>query len=392
MQESAMGYMFLAAGIGCCVWISVYAIGVWTVIRGARLAGVKAPARQTWPSISVVFAARDEEEEIGDAIEALLAQDYPGLEVIAVNDRSSDATGRIIDQMAKIDSRLRAVHVDTLPEGWLGKVNALDRGFRESDGEWVLFTDADVKLAPDTLKKAVTFAEKNNAEHLVLFPKLLEASYMLEVAFAAFSILLMTSTKAFRIGSPGSRAYIGVGAFNMVQRQALTRSEGFEWLKMEVGDDLGLGLLLRNAGAKVAFAFAEMGVSLVWYRSLGQMFHGMQKNLFSSARYSYLMLVPLLALLTIFSLSPLVVLLPSAPTALILLSALAFLSSIALGLTSRGLFVSRVTPYFLGPLGFMLVTLMIANSGLMCALRGGIDWRGTLYPLKALRKGQRVKL
>jgi len=387
-----MGYIFMAAGIGCCGWVSVYAIGVWTVIRAARLACVEAPPRQKWPSISVIFAARDEEEEIGAAMEALLSQDYPDFEVIAVNDRSSDATGRIIDHMAEKDSRLRAVHVDTLPQGWLGKVNALDKGLQESGGEWLLFTDADVKLATDTLKKAVTFAERNNAEHLVLFPKLLEASYLLEVAFAAFSILLMTSTRAFRIGRPGSRAYIGVGAFNMVRREALRRSEGFEWLKMEVGDDLGLGLLLRNAGAKVVFAFAEMSVSLVWYRSLGQMFHGMQKNLFSAARYSYLRLIPLLALLTVFSLSPLAGLLPSAPTALRVLSALALFSGVALGLASRGLFVSRVTPYFLGPVGFLLVTLMIANSGLMCALRGGIDWRGTLYPLEALRKGQRVKL
>jgi len=387
-----MGYMFLAAGVGCCVWVSVYAIGVWTIMRAPRLAEVETAPRQSWPSISVVFAARDEEEEIGSAIEALLAQDYPDLEVIAVDDRSSDATGRIIDDIAKKDTRLRAVHVDALPEGWLGKVNALNRGFRDSGGDWLLFTDADVKLAPDTLKKAVIFAENNNAEHMVLFPKLLEASYMLEVAFTAFSILLMVSTKAFRIGRPGSRDYIGIGAFNMVRREALTRSEGFEWLKMEVGDDLGLGLLLRNAGAKVVFALGEMGVSLVWYRSLGQMFRGMQKNLFSSARYSYLRLVPLLALLTMFSLSPLAGFLPSAPAALGVLSALALLSSVALGLASRGLFVSRVTPYFLGPAGFLLVTLMIANSGLMCALRGGIDWRGTLYPLEALRKGQRVKL
>lgn len=387
-----MGYAFIAAGAGCCIWIALYSIGVWTVRRSPRLADITPGVREYWPPVSVVLAARDEEKEIGATIKALLSMDYPGIEVIAVNDRSTDSTGSIIDDIASRDSRLRAVHIDTLPEGWLGKVNALGRGFRRASGKWVLFTDADVKLAPDTLKKAVTFAEQSGAEHLVLFPKLLGASFMLEVAFVAFSVLFMTGTRAFNIGRPGTRAYIGVGAFNMARREALMRSKGFEWLRMEVADDVGLGLLLHNAGARTVFAFAEMGVHLRWYTKLPEMFRGMRKNLFSAARYSYLRLALMLMLLSVFSLSPLAGLLPQAPAGLRILSAMALFSCAALAAASGRLFISRVTPYLLGPLGFLLITLMIASSGLRCALRGGIDWRGTFYHIEALRKGQRVKL
>jgi cellulose synthase/poly-beta-1,6-N-acetylglucosamine synthase-like glycosyltransferase len=386
-----MGYVMLIAGLGCSLWCLFYSLGVWTVLSSARLARMKAAHRETWPLLSVVFAARDEEEQIGDSLKALLSLDYPALEVIAVNDRSTDSTGSIIDDLAVRDNRLRAVHIDALPEGWLGKVHALNRGFRESRGEWVLFTDADVKLEPDTLKRALGLAEEKNAEHIVLFPKLIGASFMLEVAFVAFSILFMTGTRAFMVGRPGSKAYIGVGAFNLVKRDAFARSKGFEWLRMEVADDVGVGLLMRDAGARTAFAFAEMGVHLVWYENLPQMISGMEKNMFSSSWYSYPRLALQVTVLTAFSLSPLTVLLPSAPPAIKLLAALALLLSAVLGLASRGLFISRTTPYLLGPVGFMLVTFMILNSGIKCALRGGIDWRGTFYPLEALRKGQRVR-
>ena len=388
-----MGYIYLTAAMGCIACIALYCLGAWTVTHAARLAHVNPPARDDWPAISVVFAARDEALSIGHSIDTLLSLDYPALEVIAVNDRSSDATGRIIDEAARRDPRLRAVHIHTLPEGWLGKVHALERGFQESsDGQWLLFTDADVKFAPDTLKKAVTMAEARDVQHLVLFPKLIEASFWLEVAFVAFSVLFMAGTKAFRVGRPGSRAFIGVGAFNMVKRETLKRSKGFEWLRMEVADDVGLGMLMRDAGARAAFAFAEMGVHLAWYRTLAQMFRGMQKNLFMAAYYSYSRLVPMLVLLTVMGLSPLMGLVPGAPPALKALSVASLLSTAALGLSSRRLFISRTVPYLLGPLGFLLITMMMVNSALICAIKGGIEWRGTLYPLKALRKGQRVKL
>ena len=387
-----MGYVLLTAGIGCCLWCLVYSLGIWTVLSSARLSNIEVAPGDSWPSLSVIFAARDEEAEIGDALKALMDLHYPSLEIVAVNDRSSDSTGRIIDGMAARDSRIKAVHIDILPEGWLGKVNALNRGFMESSGQWVLFTDADVKLAPDTLKRALSYARQKDAEHVVLFPKLLGASYLLEVAFVAFSILFMTGTRAFMVGRPGSKAFIGVGAFNLVKRDAFARSKRFEWLKMEVADDVGVGLLMRDAGAKTAFAFAEMGVHLVWYENLRQMVRGMEKNMFSSSWYSYPRLALQVTVLTAFSLSPLAAFLPSATPGLKALAALAIFLTVALGIFSRRLFISRTTPYFLGPPGFLIVTFMILNSGIKCALKGGIEWRGTLYPLEWLRKGQRVRL
>src|SRR5882762_2904865 len=106
------------------------------------------------PRISLIFAARDEEEKLPAALATLMEIDYPNLEVIAVDDRSNDATGRILDDYAAVNPRLRVVHVTDLPPGWIGKPHALQKAYEISAGEWLLFTDADVRFRPDVVRRA----------------------------------------------------------------------------------------------------------------------------------------------------------------------------------------------------------------------------------------------
>src|ERR1700733_5991 len=107
------------------------------------------------PQISLLFAARDEEEKLPGALATLAQIDYPGLEIIGVDDRSDDATGQILDEFALKHARFRALHVKELPSGWLGKPHALQRAYEASTGEWLLFTDADVRFKVDALRRAM---------------------------------------------------------------------------------------------------------------------------------------------------------------------------------------------------------------------------------------------
>jgi cellulose synthase/poly-beta-1,6-N-acetylglucosamine synthase-like glycosyltransferase len=156
-------------------WLAAFA--GW--FRGARRVPMLREAAQKpidgYPSVSVVVAARDEEAGVGEALASLLDQDYPGgLEVVAVNDRSTDNTGGIIaDLAARRPERLRPLEVEALPEGWLGKNHALYRGATEARGEWLLFTDADVRFSPDCLELAMRYAETEHLDHLTLAPELL---------------------------------------------------------------------------------------------------------------------------------------------------------------------------------------------------------------------------
>src|SRR5215469_13916359 len=136
------------------------------------------------PRVSIVVPARNEAEHIEAALLSLLQLDYPDYEVIAVDDRSEDATGTIIDRLAEewrprgeaSHHLLKVLHVTELPPGWLGKTHAMWLAGKQATGDWILFTDADVVFRNDALRRAVSYAERVRGDHLVLFPTMIMKS------------------------------------------------------------------------------------------------------------------------------------------------------------------------------------------------------------------------
>src|SRR4029077_15828446 len=197
--------------------------GLRVAYGAIRLPWVKdfAPAADDdCPPISILFAARDEEEKLPAALATLMEIDYPRLEVIAVDDRSQDATGRILDEFAAAHPRLHVVHVAELPQGWLGKPHALQKAYEASSGEWLLFTDADVRFAPDSLRRAIAIARSRSADHLTLFGDVLMVGFWETVVLTFFGLAMHVGNESHRVSDPNSRAYIGVGAFQLIRRSA----------------------------------------------------------------------------------------------------------------------------------------------------------------------------
>ena len=116
------------------------------------------PPEFGWPSLALIFAGRNEKDSVESATRSMIAQDYPNLTIIAVNDRSTDSTGAILDRLASEEPKLRAIHVASLPAGWLGKNHALQQAANATDARWLLFTDADIHFEPGVLRHAVAFA------------------------------------------------------------------------------------------------------------------------------------------------------------------------------------------------------------------------------------------
>ncbi|MEP7220769.1 MAG: glycosyltransferase, partial [Bacteroidota bacterium] len=176
------------------------------------------PMNGAWPSISVIVPAMNEEETIEPAMRSLLMLDYPDIEIIAVNDRSTDRTGEILDRLAREHpGNLRVIHVTDLPAGWLGKCNALSVAARHARGEWILFTDADVVFEPDALRVAAAFATSGRADHIVLFPRMLWGDPVEAALLAFFAMALTIGFRMWRVESRSLRAFVGIGAFNMIR-------------------------------------------------------------------------------------------------------------------------------------------------------------------------------
>jgi glycosyltransferase involved in cell wall biosynthesis len=352
-------------------------------------------AEDKLPTLSLVIAASNERHTMQHSIPDLLATDYPNVEFILVDDRSSDGTGELIEGFAKNDDRVHPIHIILLPEGWLGKVNALDTGASTAKGKWLLFTDADIHFRPHALEKAVAFAEQQRLDHLMLVPEPRQTgSTLLDLFVLCFGSFFVQTIKAREIGNPKSKAYGGVGAFNLVRRTSLEKTEGFEWLKMDVIDDVGLGLLLRRHHAKARILSGTDLIHFEWYPSLREMIKGLEKNTFAGfARYSY----PRAGLLTIAML--LVILYPLI-WSIIIGSVVALAATLFIyiflpflvALTQRKLIPTSPRLMLMLPLGFLLLTYALVRSTYITWREKGIRWRGTFYPLDALRRGQRVKL
>jgi cellulose synthase/poly-beta-1,6-N-acetylglucosamine synthase-like glycosyltransferase len=216
-------------GLGVAALLSALWFGVaadW--FRGSGRVPVLANLRGTgskpddYPSVSVVVAARDEREAVESALRSLLEQDYPGrLEVIAVDDRSTDGTGDVMTGLAaRMPGRLRHLRVDRLPEGWLGKNHALWLGAGEAEGGWLLFTDADVRFETDCVRLAVRHALDEGFDHLALAPELVSRGTVLKSFVAAFSLVFEVTQRPWRVSDPEAKESVGVGAFNLVRREA----------------------------------------------------------------------------------------------------------------------------------------------------------------------------
>lgn len=338
------------------------------------------------PSVSILFAARDEADGMPRALEKFLTLDYPQLEVVAVDDRSTDATPDILEAAARLDPRLKVAHVDTLPDGWLGKPHALQKAFERSTGEWLLFTDADVHFAPDLLRRAISLMKKRSLDHLTLLGIVQVFEVGEQIAMIFFGLVFMVGSRPWSAGNPDSGGYHGVGGFQLVRRSAYEASGTHQRLAMEVVDDMKLGKILKERKFRSAAALAGDAVSVRWHAGLKNLVRGTSKNFFAGTGYRVWLAALHIAVVLGMCVVP-VFLLPFARGWALLFALIAVtLPAIPFLGAARQL----KAPAFLAasyPLGALLFAWMMTYSVATTLRQGGIVWRGTFYPLKDLKRG-----
>ncbi len=244
--------------------------------------------------VSVIVPARNEAEHIEAALLSLLQLDYPDCEVIAVDDRSEDATGVIMDRLRSqwrnrgeaSHHRLRVLHVSELPKEWLGKVHAMWQAAQQATGEWLLFTDADVVFRADALRRALLYAERERADHVVLFPTMIMETAGERMMMAFFQSQFVFAHRPWKVADPKSRDSIGVGAFNLVRTSVYEKIGTYAALRMAVLDDMMLGELVKQNGYRQRCAFGRDLLRLRWYLGTMGMIRGLTKNFFAILRFN----------------------------------------------------------------------------------------------------------
>jgi glycosyltransferase involved in cell wall biosynthesis len=346
------------------------------------------------PRVSIVVPACNEEEHICETLVRLLALDYSNYEILAVNDRSTDRTGQIMEEVAASpqarDSqaiiRLKVVHISELPAGWMGKTHAMWTAAQQATGDWLLFTDADVLFKPDTLRRAVAYAEDERADHVVLFPRMIMKQPGEKIMISFFQALFVFGHRPWKVADPKARDHMGVGAFNMVRRSTYNAVGTYRALRMEVLDDMKLGKVIKNAGFAQRNVFGEDLISIYWAKGAFGIVNNLTKNFFAVLSFRWSLTVASIVGLGFVSLWPFLgIWLAHGWARIPYAIALGSLFLIYYGMSAR----TAIPPYyfFLHPVSTSLFMYILLRSMVLTIWNGGIVWRGTKYPLEELRKG-----
>ncbi len=340
------------------------------------------------PVVSVIIPALNEEGDIREALSSVLALDYPGLEIIVINDRSTDGTGVILEEMAACHSQLKVIHITKLPPGWLGKNHALHCGARMATGEYLLFTDADVVMEPSTLRRAMARMCSASLDHLTLFFKAILPSSLLQMVVIEFGVSLVAFLKPWKAADPASPCFIGIGAFNLVRALAYRQVGGHESIRLCPLDDIMLGKIIKQHQLRQECLYGYHFIAVRWYGSIRDMTQGLMKNTFAALEYSFGRLCLLTVLQLVVNIWPLwaLVLTGGATWGLnfaivVFQGAFFALAATYADIHPRHVVWFPVTPY--------IRMYMTWKAVLVTIFRGGIDWRGTFYDLKELKKGRR---
>ncbi len=337
--------------------------------------------------VSIIVAARNEERHIRPAIESLLQQEYGNLELLAINDRSTDKTGRILDELADDDSRLQVMHLNELPSGWLGKNHALQYGATRASGKWLLFTDADVVMSPTTLRRAVSFAVNDKLDHLAMMPEVRMPSLFLESFVAVFVVGFSLFFRPWKARDPNSDSYLGVGAFNLIRSKTYRAIDGHKPLRMRPDDDVMLGKLVKLHQHRQGVVNGVGLIYVPWYLSVREVVVGLEKNMFAVMDYS----IPKNVFWSVVSL--LFFLLPCGAVSFTSGITQIFYLVIIIVLLSLGWRVaSEINVRKLSIIFFPVVISLLAyiqwRTMLVTIINGGIHWRETFYPLADLKSNK----
>ncbi|MEO3406644.1 glycosyltransferase family 2 protein [Mucilaginibacter sp. CAU 1740] len=368
------------------IFIVTIALNIYLLLGFKQIKQLsRLPLQATPPPLAIIIAMRNEEEDLEKALQSVCNINYPNHRVIVVNDRSTDRTGELLETFAQRYPQLQVITVTALPDGWLGKNNALYQAYLNSTEEWMLFVDADIVFHPDAINKAVGYAVKQQLDHLTLLPELVSRSAILNSVFATLSIMLMIDMKPWEAKNPRSKASSGIGAFNLVRRSAYEKMGTHERIKLSPVDDLQLGRIIKKEGMRQDVLAAHGYVSLEWYKNLRELTKGIQKNSFAVANYS-----AALALYNVMSMLISVAL----PMPLMFIFGTTTIRIMAGIMLLLHIFYMTIVPpnkwwyAFMIPFSAAFLAWNYLKASVITLVQGGIYWRDSFYSLKELKSNR----
>jgi glycosyltransferase involved in cell wall biosynthesis len=341
------------------------------------------------PLVSAIIPARDEEAVLAGCLAAVSRQSYPRLEIILIDDRSTDRTGAIAREFAEHDARLRVLTNDILPAGWTGKTYVLGQAAAQAHGAWLWFLDADTLHAPAFLGIMMEYARSERSVLVSLLPELRCETFWEQIVQPLGAIVLMQSFPLHRVNDDRSKLAFANGQSILVERSAYEAAGGHAAVRDRFVEDIGLAQKVKALGLPIRTTLMRDLVKCRMYASLGQLVRGWSRILYDALdrkawRLAARLLDPLVFCQSghIAFVTALVLLLLgfSGPFPLWLLG-LSAIHHVLMYTVFRLVYrtsvpKSRYAAWY--PLANLLVDYILLRSIWMC-LTGQVTWRGTSY-------------
>lgn len=365
------------------LWI---ALAIYLTVNTKKISFLKdEPLTATEPALAIVIAVRDEEDHLREALMSVCSLNYTNLKIIVVDDRSTDRTALILDELSMIYPKLVIERVTALPQCWLGKTHALYRGYLKVTEDWILFTDADIVFDPDALKRAMNYVLAHHLDHLTILPQVRSRSALLNGVLATFQVMLEIKLRPWLAKDPKSGASIGVGAFNLISKTAYEQIGTHESIKLRPDDDLRLGKAVKDAGLKQDVLYGDAQLSLEWYHSINEFIDGLMKNTFAAFNYKPAEAIGAATGAFVIFATPVPLGLLSGNQTIVFLTLAILLVQLLCFQNRSG---NRWWYSFVIPYAGLLMTYITLKATFLTLKNKGIYWRNTFYSLEELRKHQ----
>ena len=400
-------FLFWLAAVDLLLCIVVGYRLIWTARSLRHLQSIEPLPTKNLPTVSVIVAARNEQQNIEAALQSLLQLDYENLEIIVVNDRSTDGTESVLERMSacqaalaaaatpvasgesipnppRAPTYLRIVAVRDLPPGWLGKNHALYRGASEASGEYLLFTDADIVMEASALRRAMAYVRQEKLDHLAILFRICMPNWWLESFVIAFCVYFFAHFKPWKVRDPNSKAHIGVGGFNLLRAQAYRDMGTHQAIAMRPDDDLKLGKLVKLHGFRQDVVLGPDLIYVPWYSSLRELIVGLEKNAFAGVDYNIAVIVLSSMLILAMHAFPFVAVFITSGWTRVLFGAVC-LSLLLICVHAAHQCRLRKSASLGFPVAVVLFAFIQWRTMILNLWQGGIRWRDTFYPLAELK-------
>ncbi len=350
-------------------------------------------ARPNPPLVTAILPAKDEEAYVAECLLSLRRQTYPNLEILVVDDRSTDRTGEIAREIAAADPRVRVLTIDKLPPGWTGKTHALEHASCAANGQWLWFLDADTLHAPESLEIVMEFARSHGAVLASLLPELRCETFWERVVQPVAAITLMQSFPLHAVNNDRSPLAFANGQYILIERTAYDGAGGHQGVRNRFVEDIAIAQRVKALGLPIRVALARGIVSCRMYASFGQVVRGWSRILYDALgrnpwRVTLKLLDPAIFCQSghlAIAVSLVLLALGKSTRFALLLFVLSVAHHFLMFLVFRRIFqaaVPRGRWAIWYPVANVVVDLILIRALRMC-LTGKVTWRGTDYGVPA---------